>query len=130
MKKGAAAVGGITLLLLLLIPVEEPQITTQHGLALYHDPNLEWDCTSLDWGTLTPESSKSIITYLIANSNATVAFTSRDWNPAQAESCLTLTWNITGYAQANTTTPVMWTLYAQPNITILTFTFKINITIV
>ena len=129
MKKRTAIIPLSLLALLLAIPVEEPQITTQYGLKLYHDSNLTSNCTSLYWGELAPDSSKSKVTYLISNSNATIVFTTGDWEPEDAWQFLTLAWNITGYAEANTTTPILWTLYASPNITVLTFTFNINITI-
>ena len=126
MKKGAAAtVGGLTLLLLLLIPVEEPNVQTR-GLAIYSDQKHTQPLTHIDWGTLQPGESRTLKSYLTAP-NATLTWTAWNWQPQIAQAQLDLSWNLTEARVVNAT--ALWTLYAYPNITVLTFNFNINITI-
>ncbi len=68
------------------------------GLGVYWDPDCTNATSSLDFGLLEPNSSKSFTLYLEneGNSALTMNMTAENWNPANVTNYMTLTWNREG----------------------------------
>lgn len=68
------------------------------GLGIYWDPECTNATSSLDFGLLTPGSSKNFTLYLRneGNSALNLSMTSENWNPANATDYLSLTWDREG----------------------------------
>lgn len=68
------------------------------GLGVYWDLQCTNVTSSLDFGLLEPEDSKSFPLYLKneGNSALTLNMTSENWNPTNAADDITLTWNREG----------------------------------
>lgn len=105
-------------------------------------PNVDvfWDsaCTSIvnsiDWGTLSPGESKSILVYIKNTGSAAglIQLTTSNWNPTIASNYLSVSWDYSGIViNASKSIPVHLILTVSPSITgITTFSNDININII
>jgi hypothetical protein len=68
------------------------------GLGVYWDPECTSVTSSLDFGLLEPGSSKSFSLYVRNEGEAPLglSMTSENWDPANVEDYLTLTWDLEG----------------------------------
>jgi hypothetical protein len=102
------------------------------GVGVYWDSSCTNETSSINWGTLAPNSTKNVMLYI--KNNGTVAVTlsmaTSGWNPAGAASYLTLNWNCTNYNlyHGNVVTAYL-TLSVSPSVSgITSFSFDITIT--
>ena len=75
------------------------EVTTV-GVGIYWDSSCNNALSSIDWGTLDPGSNKNIICYIQndGNSPSTLSLQTSNWNPSEAETYLTLTWDYDGHS--------------------------------
>ena len=68
---------------------------TAVNLGVYSDSDCTQNCTSLNVGTLNPGGSATQTVYIKNTGNVpeTLTMTANNWNPTNASSSLTLTWN-------------------------------------
>ncbi|MGQ9460581.1 MAG: dockerin type I domain-containing protein [Candidatus Bathyarchaeaceae archaeon] len=68
------------------------------GVGVYWDSNCAKRISSIDWGTLTPESTKSIVVYIRneVEERIYLIMSTTNWNPSKASDYITLRWNYTG----------------------------------
>jgi hypothetical protein len=100
--------------------------------------NVYWDaaCTnkvsSIDWGTVEANSTKSFTIYIKNNGTAAevLGMSTGNWNPTSASSQISLSCNCTGYVLAHgSVVGSVLTLSVSPTITgITSFSFDITIT--
>ena len=141
-KIGSLTVAGMALAGLLITVIAAGALTdsatvplngaiTGVNVELYTDPYCTIPCTSLNVGTLAPGGLATQNLYV--KNSGTVAMTLSmavaAWNPSNAGSYLTLSWNRAGYAlNANSSVQATLTLSAASNTGSLT-TFSCNVTI-
>lgn len=99
------------------------------GIGVYWDEDSTRKVNALDWGSLTPGSTKSFTIY-ISNEGAlplTLSMSTSNWSPPQAANYMTLTWNYNSQTlKGATTVPVTITLTVSSDISgINTFNFDI-----
>jgi hypothetical protein len=102
------------------------------GIGAYWDENLTNRVDGINWGTLEPGDQKSFSIYLHneGNSAVTLSESTSDWNPSEAATYLTLSWNYNGQAiEADKNLQVTLTLSVSANITGIT-NFSFNIIVV
>jgi hypothetical protein len=68
------------------------------GVTAYWDSVYTSRVTSIDWGTIEPGSSKNVSMYLRNEGNApiTVSLNVMNWNPTNASSYMSVSWNYSG----------------------------------
>jgi hypothetical protein len=68
---------------------------TAINVGVYSDSACTTELTSIDWGTISPGNSENRTIYLKNTGNAqiTLSMTKTNWNPANADGPITLTWN-------------------------------------
>ena len=125
----------ILLAFALLMPTET--ITNVSGLEV-NGVGVYWDsdCTQIrkviDWGNLTPGSSKSIIVYIRNEIEEPIylILSTQDWNPSNASRHMTLRWDYTGQRMnPGETLQITLTLSVYPDIKgISSFSFDILVT--
>ncbi len=141
-KFGSLTVAGIALAGLLLTVIAAGALTdsstvplngaiTGVNVELYSDMYCTVPCTSLNAGTIAPGASVTQNIYV--KNSGTVAMTLSmavsAWNPSNAGSYLTLSWNRASYVlAANSSVQATLTLTAAANTGTLT-TFSCNVTI-
>jgi hypothetical protein len=88
--------------------------------------------TSIDWGELTPNSSKDFHVFAINNGTVpiTLTLTTENWNPANATNYIGLTWDYLGdIINPGESHPIIFTLTVYSNATSLSsFSFDMVIT--
>lgn len=107
-------------------------IIANANIGVYSNPACTINQTSINWGTAYPGDNKTTTVYIknLGTVDITLAVATSSWNPAAAQTYLTLTSDYTG----QTLTPgqsraVTFTLKVKSNITgISTYTFNIVIT--
>jgi hypothetical protein len=69
------------------------------NVGVYRDVDCTINCTSLDVGSLNPGDTANQMVYVKNTGNVpvTLSMAASNWNPANATSYLTLTWNRPGY---------------------------------
>jgi len=69
-----------------------------NGVGVYWDSNCTDKVFSIDWGTLTPGSVKSIVVYIRNEVEEPVylILSTTNWNPSKASDYMTLRWDYTG----------------------------------
>jgi hypothetical protein len=102
------------------------------NVEVYSDPACTEPVTSLDWGTLTPGENTSKIVYLKNSGNTPIALsmTVGGWDPLEAGSHLSLSWDMEGVSLGEGE-PVMATILfsVSPTIKVVhSFSFSIIIT--
>ncbi len=102
-----------------------------YGLGIYWDSNCSETVYFLDWGTAEPGLTRSKATYIRneGNAPAVLYLQTANWNPQEASSYITLSWNFKGEAvEPNQVVQVTFTLSISENIEgIDTFAFDIQI---
>lgn len=102
------------------------------GVGVYWDSNCSDSVSSIDWGTLSPGSLKSIVVYVRNEEEEQLylILSPESWNPPEASNYMTLGWNYTGQrTNPNQTVRLTLTLSVSRNIEgISNFSFDIVIT--
>ncbi len=141
-KIGSLTVAGIALAGLLLTVIAAGALTdsevvplsgsvTGVNVDLYTDMYCTIPCTSLNVGSVAPGTSATQNIYVKNSGTAamTLSMAVSAWNPSNAGSYLTLSWNRAGYVlAANASVQAVLTLTAAANTGSLT-TFSCNVTI-
>ncbi len=107
-------------------------VVTAVNVDIYADPGCTQVLTQLVWGNLAPGSNNTQTIYIKNTGNVPelLSIATNAWNPANASTVLTLTWDL-GTATvlaASTSTPTTLTLAVASNPGSLT-TFSFNVTI-
>ena len=102
------------------------------NVGVYTDAACTMNCTSINWGTLSP-GNRNTQTVYIKNSGLapiTLSMSNSTWVPSNANNYLTLTWNGAGYVlNPNQSVAAIITLAASANAgSITNFSFNIIIT--
>jgi len=101
------------------------------GVSVYWDLACTNEVSSLDWSALEPGSAENKTIYIKNTGNAveTLSLDTENWNPANASTYITLTWNYDGLPiDPNGIVEVTMTLTISPSITgITSFSFDILI---
>jgi archaellum component FlaG (FlaF/FlaG flagellin family) len=73
-------------------------ITGSAEIDVYSDQNATTTCSSINWGTLSPGYSTTQTIYIKNTGNLpqTLSMNTTAWNPTEANTVLTLTWNKEG----------------------------------
>ena len=134
----AIAVTGLFLTMVTAGVLVSSQTVTSGGtitavnVGVYTDSACTVNCTSIDWGTLSPGNSTTRTIYVKNTGTApvTLSMTTTNWVPTNANTYLTLTWNRANYAlAAGTSVSATLTLTASASAgAITTFSFNIVIT--
>lgn len=68
---------------------------TAINVGVYSNSACTQELTSIEWGTISPGNSETRIIYLKNTGNAqiTLSMASANWNPANANGPITVTWN-------------------------------------
>jgi hypothetical protein len=102
------------------------------GINVYWNSACTNETTSIIWGALNPNSSKSYTVYVKNNGTVplTLSMTTSNWNPASVASYIDLSWNCTGYILSQSSvTAAHLTLTVSPSATGFTnFSFDITMT--
>ncbi len=104
---------------------------TAIGVLVYWDSGCTNQTTSINWGTLDPNSTKSYTIYIRNNGTATekLGMTINSWSPSSAQNYLTLSWNRENYVLSpSSTVSATLTLSVSSTVTITDFDFNIVIT--
>jgi len=149
MKKESVVIGAAvalviyTLALVALGPVVSSAITGNKtvsnsgsvkgvGVGVYSDQSCTNAISSINWGMLDPGSNANKTVYIRneGNTPATLSMSTSNWNPTNASSYLTLSWNYGGQTlSANQVVQVKLTLSVSASIKGITnFSFDITIT--
>jgi hypothetical protein len=106
-------------------------LSSSIGISVYSDSACTTLCTTIDWGTLYPGDTANHAVYIknTGNTTETLHLIISDWNPTQAATSMTLSWNKEGsQLQPNATTTATLTLTTHQDSGDLD-TFDFNITI-
>lgn len=101
-----------------------------HNVGTIKTIGVTCDTTSIDWGLIDPGGSKDYTVHVRNPGTApvTLTFGTSNWNPATAQSYMTLTWNYTGNQITSAWVPVRFTLAVSPTVqNITSFSFDITI---
>jgi len=119
-------------LLATTLSINTSGVVTSADLEAYWDSDCTNTVSSINWGTIYPGESKNVTIYIKNTGNVplTLSLLTDNWNPSEAESYLTLSWNYNGeHLQADETLPVTLTLVVSSNTQGITnFSFNIIIT--
>jgi len=102
------------------------------GVGIYWNSACTNPTSSIDWGLLDPDSSKTVTVYVRNEGNyaATLSKASQNWNPSAASSYMTLNWNYAGQTlSVNQVLQIRLTLVVSPTISEIT-SFSFDITII
>ncbi len=107
-------------------------VVSSVNVDIYADAAATVPCSSIDWGNLSPGSSVSRTVYVknTGNVSETLSMSASGWNPASADSVLTLGWNKEGTTlAASAVVPATFTLTVAKDTGDLTsFSFSIVVT--
>ena len=104
------------------------------NVAVFSDPACTTQVVMIDWGTLAPDESKTIICYIkiLPNVDSSFSMSAANWNSTQASLYLSVSWNREGYfAEPNEVVPASFTLHvdsAVQNVTGFSFDVVISAT--
>ena len=104
------------------------------NVAVFSDPACTTQVVMIDWGTLAPGESKTIICYIksLSNVDSSFSMSAANWNSTQASLYLSVWWNREGYlAKPNEVVPTSFTLHvdsAVQNVTGFSFDVMISAT--
>jgi hypothetical protein len=106
-------------------------IQTTADIGIYSNPQCSTPLTSLSWGTLEPGQSQAIACYIKneGSSALTLSMYPSGWDPAEAQTYLTLNWNYNGASiNPDAVVPITFTLSVDESIEgITSFSFDVNI---
>lgn len=119
-------------LLTTVLPIGTSGMVASAGIECYMDINCQNELSSINWGLLSPGDS-SVYTVYIKNSGNTpldLSFATISWNPQNAASYFTLSWDYSGTKlQPDEALPITFTLVVSSSIQgIDGFGFDISIT--
>jgi len=101
-------------------------------VGVYSDSGLTTKLTSIDWGTIYPGASKTVVAYVKNEGTVpiTLALSAANWSPSTASSYMTLSWDYSGAKlNAGANVKVTLTLTVSSSITgITSFSFDVVIT--
>jgi hypothetical protein len=101
------------------------------NVEVYWNQNCTESVASIDWGMLEPGESKNVTIYLKNEGNTpiNISLNTSNWDPAEAENSITLSWNYVGESlQPDQALPTTFILSVAQNITNITaFNFDIII---
>lgn len=101
------------------------------GVGVYSDQACTSPISSLSWGIISPGSNVNKTVYIRneGNTAATLSMSTSNWNPANASSYITLTWNYSGQSlSVNQVLQVKFTLSVSSSASgIANFSFDITI---
>jgi len=101
------------------------------GVGIYKDINFTVSVTEIDWGIIEPGESKNFSAYIVNESNVPLTLTMRteNWNPLNASSFMTLSWDYNGtQIDVGGSVPVTLTLQVAQTVSgIESFSFDIVI---
>ncbi len=68
------------------------------GVGVYWDSGCTSQVTSIDWGTVEPGATKSVIVFIKneGSAPATLSLETENWNPSTASSYISLSWDYAG----------------------------------
>ena len=102
------------------------------GVGVYWDASCTSEVSSVDWGVIEPGSSANVTVYIknTGNSPVTLTLSTDNWNPTEASSYMTLTWDYGGQSiEAGGVVQVTLSLAVASNVSGITdFSFDIIIT--
>ncbi len=105
---------------------------TSVGVRVYSDSSLTQNCTSVDWGSISPGNNINRLIYLKNTGTVPIALsmTETSWNPVGANGPITMTWDKEGTVlAAGQATSATLTLNISSSISsITTFSFNIVLT--
>ena len=102
------------------------------GVGVYWNNECTNPLSSIDWGVLEPGSSKNVTCYIRSegNSVSTLSMNASNWNPSNASSYMTLSWDYGGQSiNPDDVVQVTFTLSVDASIEGIT-SFSFDITIV
>ena len=101
------------------------------GVGIYWDSACTNQTSSINWGVLDPSSNKTVNVYVRNEGNvaATLSKTTQNWNPSNASSYMSLTWNYANQTlSVNQALQLSLTLVVSSSVTgIDNFSFDITI---
>ena len=107
-------------------------IVSAVGVGVYTNYECTKNCTNIDWGAIDPGNSTTKTIYIKNTGNIPVilSLTSTNWEPSNASTCLTLTWNRENYLlAAGNSMSARLTLAASSNADNITeFSFDVVVT--
>ena len=134
----AIAITGLFLTMMTAGALNSTQIVPSGGtitavnVGVYTNSACTNNCTSIDWGTLSPGGSttKTIYVKNTGTIPVTLSMTTANWSPSNANNFLTITWNRGNYVLApGSSVSTVLTLTASPSAgSITNFSFDIVIT--
>lgn len=88
----------VFLLLAMPNPISNVSAVEANGVGVYWDNNCSNEVSSIDYGALTPASTKNIILYIRNEVEEPAYFflSTTDWNPPEAYQYLSLAWDYSG----------------------------------
>jgi len=99
------------------------------GIGVFKDVNFTMPVTTIDWGIIEPGQTKNYSAYILSESNVPLSLNmyTANWNPQNASTFLTLTWDYKAQTIApHASLPVTFSLAANASIHgISTFSFDI-----
>ncbi len=102
------------------------------GVEVYWDSALTNKVTSIDWGTIDPGAKVNKTVYIknVGNAASTLSMSTSNWNPSNAATYMTLTWDYSGQTvNIGQSVQVKFTLTTSSSITgITSFSFDLTIT--
>lgn len=106
-------------------------LVADSGIGVYWDQAATKSCQSINWGTLTPRSSKTVVIYLKNEKSQDMVYslTTAQWNPVNASKYMILNSNYSGTrVRPGSVLSVSLTLSVSPKIAgIYDFSFQIII---
>jgi len=104
---------------------------TAVGVLVYWDSGCTNQTTSINWGTVDPNSTKSYTIYIKNNGTAPerLGMTTTGWTPSGAQSSISLAWNRGNYLlNPSATVSAILTLSVSSSVSVVDFNFNIVIT--
>ena len=102
------------------------------GVGVYSDSGCTTPLKSLNWGTISPNSTQNIMCYVknTGNTTLTLSMSASNWNPANCTKFMTISWNLQNATlNAGQNKQAAFTLAVSPSIQGIT-NFSFNVTII
>lgn len=101
------------------------------GIEVYWDSKCTNRASSIDWGSLEPETTTTVTLFIKnkARNQVTLSYYTSNWSPSEIANYLNLTWDYTGQSiEFKETIEVLFTLFvSEKSQAIETFSFDITI---
>lgn len=71
---------------------------TSIGVSVWQDSNLTIQVGFIDWGVIDPGENKTLVYYVKSEANipSTLSLTTENWQPSNASTWISLSWNLEG----------------------------------